>query len=196
MKKRYSAKSSIVLDRIVDATVKLCSELFKVKSFTRSGLTLGLMIAYVYVALLLLLLIIRITFKIVIELLAWSNALGLRNAIARERGIAAYRAWVPLERIRPSVIPQEKWEEAFAWPANNAPPYPPLARRILRVGVISKPFTYKSLGRKIRALLDAWVVCPKTAVYRTGQNARLSGGCRRVFRTPALIHRHYDADAY
>jgi hypothetical protein len=124
-----------VLDRVVDATVKLWSELFKVKSFTRSGLTLGFMIAYVFVVFLLFLLIIRITFRLVIELLAWSNAFGLRNAIARERGIAAYRAWLPLERIRPSVIPQEKWEEAFAWPANNAPPYPPLARRILRVVV-------------------------------------------------------------
>ena len=61
---------------------------------------------------------------------------GLRNAIARERGIAAYRAWVPFERIRPTGIPQEQWEEAFAWPANNEPPYPPLPQRILR-GVIS-----------------------------------------------------------
>ena len=52
------------------------------------------------------------------------------NAIARERGIAADRAWVPLERIRPVSIPQEKWEETFAWPANNEPPYPPLTQRI------------------------------------------------------------------
>jgi hypothetical protein len=29
-------------------------------------------------------------------------------------------------------IPQEKWEERFAWPADNKPPYPPLAQRILR----------------------------------------------------------------
>ena len=57
---------------------------------------------------------------------------GLRNAIARERGIAAYRAWVPFERIRPASIPQEKWEETFAWPVNNEPPYPPLTQRILR----------------------------------------------------------------
>lgn len=61
---------------------------------------------------------------------------GLRNTIARERGIAAYRAWLPFERIRPVSIPQEKWEETFAWPANNEPPYPPLAQRILR-GMIS-----------------------------------------------------------
>jgi hypothetical protein len=46
--------------------------------------------------------------------------------------VAAYRAWLPLERIRPPHIPQEKWEEAFAWPANNKPPYPPLPHRMLR----------------------------------------------------------------
>src|SRR6266852_5396063 len=34
--------------------------------------------------------------------------------------------------FRPANIPQEKWEEAFAWPANNKPPYPPLAQRMLR----------------------------------------------------------------
>jgi hypothetical protein len=36
-----------------------------------------------------------------------------------------------LERIRPAHIPQEKWEGAYAWPADNRPPYPPLAQRIL-----------------------------------------------------------------
>jgi hypothetical protein len=39
------------LDEFVDATVKLFSELFQVKSFTRSGLTAGLMIAYVSISL-------------------------------------------------------------------------------------------------------------------------------------------------
>jgi hypothetical protein len=33
------------LDKLVDATVRLFSQLFDVKSFTRSGLTAGLMIA-------------------------------------------------------------------------------------------------------------------------------------------------------
>jgi hypothetical protein len=61
-----------------------------------------------------------------------TNLFYLRNAIARERGIAAYRAWVPFERIRPVNIPQEKWEETFAWPANNEPPYPALVHRILQ----------------------------------------------------------------
>jgi hypothetical protein len=124
------------LDKLVDATVRLFSELFDVKSFTRSGLTAGLMIAYVYVACLLALYVVRATIRAAVDFLGWSNAFGLRNSIARERGIAAYRAWVPLEKIRPANIPQEKWEEAFAWPANNMPPYPPLAQRMLH-GLLS-----------------------------------------------------------
>jgi hypothetical protein len=59
----------------------------------------------------------------------------LRNAIARERGVVGYCAWVPLERIRPADIPQDKWEETFAWPANNKPPYPPLPHRIGRAAI-------------------------------------------------------------
>jgi hypothetical protein len=120
------------LDELVDATVKLFSELFQVKSFTRSGLTAGLMIAYVYLACLVLLFLMRVSIRVIVDLVGWSNAFGLRNAIARERGIAAYRGWVPFERIRPTNISQEKWEEEFAWPANDKPPYPPLARRLLR----------------------------------------------------------------
>ena len=102
------------------------------KSFTRSGLTAGLMIAYVYLACLLALYLVRVAIRAMVDLVGWGNVFGLRNAIARERGIAAYRAWVPFERIRPANMPQEKWEQAFAWPANNKPPYPPLAKRILR----------------------------------------------------------------
>jgi hypothetical protein len=120
------------LDELVDATVKLFSELFQVKSFTRSGLTAGLMIAYVYLACLVLLFLMRVSIRVIVDLVGWSNAFGLRNAIARERGIAAYRAWVPFERIRPTNISQEKWEEEFAWPANDTPPYPPLGQRLLR----------------------------------------------------------------
>jgi hypothetical protein len=67
-----------------------------------------------------------------VELVARSNVFGLTNAIARERGIAAYRAWLPLERIRPAHIAQEKWEERFAWPADGKPPYPPLTHRVVR----------------------------------------------------------------
>jgi hypothetical protein len=120
------------LDKLVDSTVRLFSAVFNVKSFTKSWLTSGFMIAYVYLACLLILSLVRVTIRAVVDFLGWSNVFGLRNAIARERGIAAYRAWVPFERIRPANIAQEKWEEAFAWPANNKPPYPPLAQRMLR----------------------------------------------------------------
>src|SRR2546428_172733 len=120
------------LDKLVDSTVGLFSAVFNVKSFTKSWLTSGFMIAYVYLACLLILSLARVTIRAVVDFVGWSNAFGLRNAIARERGIAAYRAWVPFERIRPANIPQEKWEEAFAWPANNKPPYPPLVQRMLR----------------------------------------------------------------
>jgi hypothetical protein len=124
------------LDKLVESTVGLLSSSFNVKSFTKSWLTTGFWIAYVYLACLLILSLLRVAISKVVDFVGWSNLFGLRNAIARERGIAAYRAWVPFERIRPVSIPQEKWEETFAWPANNEPPYPPLAQRILR-GVIS-----------------------------------------------------------
>ena len=124
------------LDEIVDYTVRSLSTVFNVKSFTKSWLTSGFWTAYVYFACLLILSLLRFTIRAAVDLVGRSNLFWLRNAIARERGIAAYHAWVPFERIRPANIPQEKWEEAFAWPANNKPPYPPLAQRMLR-GVIS-----------------------------------------------------------
>jgi hypothetical protein len=123
------------LDHLVEATVRLFSAVFNVKSFTKSWLTSGFWIAYVYLACLLILSLMRFMIRVAVDLIGRSNAFWLRNAIARERGIAAYRAWVPFERIRPADIPQERWEEAFAWPANNKPPYPPLAQRML-FGVI------------------------------------------------------------
>ena len=124
------------LDQLVDSTVRLFSTIFTVKSFTKSWLTSGFMIAYVYLACLVILSLMRVMIRVAVDIMGQRNVFWLRNAIARERGIAAYRAWVPFERIRPANIPQEKWEEAFAWPANNKPPYPPLAQRMLR-GVIS-----------------------------------------------------------
>ena len=124
------------LDKLVDYTVRSLSTVFNVKSFTKSWLTSGFWIAYVYFACLLILSLLRFTIRAAVDLVGRSNLFWLRNAIARERGIAAYHAWVPFERIRPANIPQEKWEEAFAWPTNNKPPYPPLAQRMLR-GVIS-----------------------------------------------------------
>ena len=124
------------LDKLVESTVGLFSAVFNVKSFTKSWLTSSFWIAYVYLACLLILSLVRVTIRGVVDFVGWTNAFGLRNAIARERGIVAYRAWVPFERIRPDNIPQEKWEETFAWPANNKPPYPPLTQRVMR-GVIS-----------------------------------------------------------
>ena len=143
------------LDKLVDATVRLFSELFEVKSFTKSGLTAGLMISYVYLACLLILLLVRVVTRVLVDFIGWSNAFGLRNAIARERGIIAYCAWVPLERIRPNNVPQERWEEAFAWPANNKPPYPPLAQRILR-GLLS----YLTVILAAAALLQVFTPFP------------------------------------
>jgi hypothetical protein len=120
------------LDKLVDATVQLFSAVFTVKSFTKSWLISGFMIAYVYLAGSLLLFLVRLLVHAAIDLAGRTNLLYLRGAIARERGIKAYRAWVPLEKIRPANVPQREWEECFAWPADNRPPYPPLAHRVLR----------------------------------------------------------------
>jgi hypothetical protein len=125
------------LDKLVDATVQLFAAVFNVRSFTKSWLTSGFWIGYVYLACLLILFLARVAIGAVVDLAGRHNAFWLRNAIARERGIAAYQAWVPLEKIRPANFPQDKWEETFAWPANNRPPYPPLAQRILRGTIIN-----------------------------------------------------------
>jgi len=124
------------LDWLVDFSVKRFAALFEVKSFTRSWLTVGFMIVYVYLAGWVILFLAKVVIRAAVELAARMNAFGLRNAIARDRGIAAYRAWLPLERIRPTHIAQEKWEEMFAWPADNRPPYPSLTHRVLR-GLVS-----------------------------------------------------------
>ena len=113
------------------------------------------MIAYVYLAGLLILLVAKLAIGAVIEGAARKNAFGLTKAIARERGIAAYRAWLPLERIRPAGIPQAVWEERFAWPADDRPPYPPLSHRILRAVVI-----YLAFALVLAALLQAFTPFP------------------------------------
>jgi hypothetical protein len=143
------------LDWLVDYTVRLCAAVFEVKSFTRSWLVTGFMIAYVYLAGLLILLLIRFLVGRVVEFAARHNAFGLTDAIARERGIVAYRAWEPLERIRPAHIPQTQWEERFAWPADNRPPYPPLGHRIARAIVF-----YQVAALIIAALLQAFTPFP------------------------------------
>ena len=120
-----------LLDELVSASVQLFGQLFEVKSFTRSGLTAGLMIAYVYLVCLVIFYLLGIVIRRIVDLIGWGNVFWLRNAIARERGIEAYRAWVPLEKIRPATISQQQWEATFAWPPNDQPPYPPLAQRIV-----------------------------------------------------------------
>ena len=79
-----------------------------------------------------LLFLVRLLIGAAVDFVGRYNLLYLRSAIARERGIGAYRAWVPFERIRPTNVSQREWEESFAWPTNNKPPYPPLAHRMLR----------------------------------------------------------------
>jgi hypothetical protein len=120
------------LDKLVDSTVTFLSAIITVKSFTKSWLTSGFMIAYVYLACLLILFVVRVAITFVVDLIGRNNLLWLRNAIARERGVRAYRAWLPFDRIRPAHIPQQEWEQAFAWPANNRPPYQSLSHRIFR----------------------------------------------------------------
>jgi hypothetical protein len=127
------AKIADGLDKLVDTTVQLISDHFhNLRTLTKSMLTDGVMIGYVY-------LVCLVAFALVRWLLSWAldvtgrtNFLWLRKTIARERGIAAYRAWVPLERIRPADYPQAVWEEEFAWPAGDRPPYPPLGTRVVR----------------------------------------------------------------
>jgi hypothetical protein len=123
------------LDRLVGSSVTFISAIITVKSFTKSWLTSGFMIAYVYLACLFLLFLVRVGITIVVDLIGRNNLFWLRKAIARERGISAYRAWLPFERIRPAHIPQQDWEQEFAWPPNNQPPYQSLTRRVLR-GVV------------------------------------------------------------
>jgi hypothetical protein len=152
------------LDKLVDSTVRMFSAIFSVKSFTKSWLISGFMIAYVYLGCLLILFLLRLATRAVIDIVGRSNALGLRNAIARERGIVAYRAWLPLERIRPAHIPRELWEENFAWPPNDRPPYRPLPQRIL-LGVV----TYAIVLGLVAALL--WVYAPSVLTW-LGELAR------------------------
>ncbi len=121
------------LDRIVDSSVGAVSALFTVRSFTKSWLTFGFMIGYVYLACWLIFSLARIAIRSLVDFIGRKNIFWLRSAIAHERGIGAYRAWLPLERIRPTNVSQHAWEETYAWPRDDKPPYPPLARRVLRV---------------------------------------------------------------
>jgi small-conductance mechanosensitive channel len=120
------------LKDLVTATVALFSDWFRVGILTDPVLQVGLMIAYVYVACLILFVLLRLAVRAMVDFVGATNLFWLRSTIARERGIAAYQAWEPFERIRPKTIPQQQWEETYAWPADNRPPYPPLPQRLLR----------------------------------------------------------------
>jgi hypothetical protein len=121
----------LVLDHYSYDYAVLCSRYFGVGILTDPVLQVGLMIIFVYIVCLMIFYLLQITIRAVIDLVGSSNFLWLRSTIARERGISAYRAWLPLEKIRPAAIAQEDWEEMYAWPADNKPPYATLPRRIL-----------------------------------------------------------------
>lgn len=143
------------LDKLVESSVQALSTVFTVRSFTRSALTFGLMIVYVYLACWALLGVARVVLRLLIDVIGRHNLFWLRSSIARERGAQAYRAWLPLERIRPDHVPQADWETAYAWPPNNVPPYPPFAQRFAR-GVIA----YAVLSVVIVVLLQVFTPFP------------------------------------
>jgi hypothetical protein len=153
------------LDYLVDRSVSMCAAMFQVRSFTKSWLTTGFMIAYIYVAGLLTIFLTKAAIAATVEFAARSNVLGLRHAIARERGIEAYRAWLPFESLRPANIPQDRWEEQYAWPADGSPPYPPLTHRVIRAMV-----TYLAAGLIFAALLQAFT--PIAALTWLGEIAQ------------------------
>src|SRR4029450_4156210 len=62
------------LDKLVESTGGLFSALFNVKSFTKSWLTTGFWIAYVYLACLLILSLLRVAISAVVDFVGWSNA--------------------------------------------------------------------------------------------------------------------------
>jgi hypothetical protein len=52
-------------------------------------------------------------------------------------------------------VPQDIWEERFAWPADNRPPYPPLWRRVMRALLM-----YTLVLAVLAALLQAFTPLP------------------------------------
>jgi hypothetical protein len=144
------------LDNAVDGTVQFVSDhVLRLRTFSKSLLTDSVMIVYVYIICLAIFTISRYAIGRLIDLVGLTNFLWLRNTIARERGIAAYRAWLPLERIRPRDCPQPVWEEQFAWPKDDKPPYPALHWRILR-----EAFAYLILIVIIAVLIQLFTPFP------------------------------------
>lgn len=124
------------LDKLVDSTAQIVSDVFTLKTVTKSLVLTAIAMAYVYACLAAGLYVLRAVVRGLVNLAGRTNFLGLRAMIARERGIAAYRAWLPLESIRPDQISQQEWEATYAWPPGNRPPYPSLAIRISRAIVL------------------------------------------------------------
>ena len=112
-------KLSDGLDKLVDSTAQVISAAVTLKTITKSLILTAIAMAYVYVCLIAVLYVLRAAMRGLVNLVARTNFLWLRTMIARERGIAAYRAWLPLERIRPDHISQQDWEAAYAWPPGN-----------------------------------------------------------------------------
>jgi hypothetical protein len=83
---------SATLKALVDTTAQLLSQLFRVGILTDPVLQVGLIVAYVYLVCWILVLFLRVLVRRAVDLIGRSNFLWLRNAIARERGIVAYRA--------------------------------------------------------------------------------------------------------
>lgn len=148
-------QASSGLKYAVDGTVQLLAQLFRVGILTDPVLQVGLMIAYVYLICIVFAHVVRFLWHRLVDLIGWSNFFWLRNTIARERGIAAYTAWVPLERIRPDNIPQDEWEATFAWPPDDKPPYPPLLQRLAFTAA-----SYLIVFGAVAALLQAFTPFP------------------------------------
>src|SRR6185369_16768932 len=66
------------LDRLVSSSVTFVAAIITVKSFTRSWLTSGFMIAYVYLAWLLILLLAGMAVRSVVDLIGRNNLFWLR----------------------------------------------------------------------------------------------------------------------
>jgi X-X-X-Leu-X-X-Gly heptad repeat protein len=125
-------KLSDGLDKLVDSTAQLVSAAVTLKTVTKSLVLTAIAMAYVYVCLVAVFYLLRAATQGLVNLAGRTNFLWLRSMIARERGIAAYRAWLPLEKIRPDDVSQQDWEATYAWPPGDRPPYPPLPVRIGR----------------------------------------------------------------
>src|SRR5262245_2882393 len=96
------------LDYLVDLTVRLCAATFEVRSFTKSWLTTGFMIAYVYIAGLLIVFLAKVAVRSAVELVGSRNAFGVTKGIVREGGVGGYSAWLQLARFRSEIVGQER----------------------------------------------------------------------------------------